>query len=266
MNDINNSAIATGGPCQRWNKRRTSYRPAGEIFNPSRASVEPISERQAKAFVEEHHYSGSYPAAVFRAGVFIKEPFAAARLCGVGVFSVPMNQQVVPAYFEGLPAAEGIELGRFVLHDDLAANAESWAIARMHRLLRAERPKHGPKPQIKGIVAYCDPVERRDETGALTKRGHTGQIYKATNAAYRGRSSARTLWLSPSGACFADRMLSKIRLEETGERYAIEKLGALGAPTRFLGESGTRYVQRLKDCGWLKPLRHPGNLVFTWKL
>lgn len=246
--------------CQRWNRRRTSYRPTGEIFDPSRAGVEPITDAQAKAFVETHHYSGSYPAARFRAGIFVKEPFRAPRLAGVGVFSVSMTQAVIPAYFEDLQPSEGVELGRLVLLDELAANAESWFIARAQRLLRAELK------DVRGVVAYCDPVERVDADGRQTKRGHTGLIYRATNALYRGRSSPRTLWLAPSGMCLADRMLSKIRRGETGERYALEKLHSLGAPRRFSGEDGAAYVARLKECGWLRPLKHPGNLVYTWRM
>lgn len=109
--------------CQRWSRRRASYRPAGELFDPRYVSVERISEQDAKAFVLREHYSGSYPAARFRAGVLVKEPFRRERLAGVGVFSVPMNQKVVPAYFAGLDASCGVELGRFVLDATLAANA-----------------------------------------------------------------------------------------------------------------------------------------------
>ncbi|CAN7782907.1 hypothetical protein LJR175_008254 [Variovorax sp. LjRoot175] len=246
--------------CQRWSHRRASYRPAGEIFDPKRAGVEPIEERDAKAFVETHHYSGSYPAARFRAGVFVKEPFQKARLAGVGVFSVPMNQKVIPAYFQDLDAAQGVELGRFVLAEDLASNAESWSLARMKKLLREALP------EVRGVVAYSDPIERRNETGALVKRGHVGTIYKATNAAYRGLSSARTLWLAPNGASLADRLLSKVRNSETGERYALERLAALGAPRRQPHEGGAAYIRRLKEDLWLKPVRHPGNHAFTWNL
>ena len=187
---------------QRWQRRMASYRPAGEPFDPARCAVEPIEEGDAKRFVLAHHYSGTYPAARFRAGVFVKAPFQRERLAGVGVFSVPMNQRVIPSYFPALAFDEGVELGRFVLDDTLAANAETWALARMRRLLRQALPK------VRGIVAYCDPIERRDERGELVKRGHVGTIYKAGNALYRGRSSARTLWLSPGGASFADRTLA----------------------------------------------------------
>lgn len=113
-------------------------------------------------------------------------------------------------------------------------------------------------------MAYCDPVERRDERGELVKRGHIGTIYKASNATYQGRSSARTLWMAPSGATFADRMLSKLRNGESGERYAYERLAEHDAPRQWAGETGAAYLKRLQAEGWLRPLRHPGNFVFTF--
>ncbi len=54
--------------CQRWNNRKVRYRPPGEVFNPSCAEVVPIPENDARAFIQAHHYSHSYPAARFRAG------------------------------------------------------------------------------------------------------------------------------------------------------------------------------------------------------
>lgn len=246
--------------CQRWRDRRASYRPAGELFDPSRAGVELIDDAQAKAFVERHHYSGSYPAARLRAGLFIKPPFGKAELCGVGVFSVPMNQAVVPAYFAGLTPNEGVELGRFVLMDHVAANGESWALARMYRLLRAGLPA------VRGLIAYSDPLERRDAQGLVVKRGHVGTIYRATNATYRGLSRRRTLWLAPDGQAVAERALSKVRLGEMGEGYVMDRLQRLGAPARGLAEAGADYIDRLKACRWLTPLRHPGNHTYTWSL
>lgn len=245
--------------CQRWLNGRARYRPARELFDPTWASVEPITEQVAKAFIQCHHYSHAYPAARFRAGLFIKAPFRKEELCGVGVFSVPMNQQVVPAHL-GVEAAAGVELGRFCLVDHVAANAESWTLARMKRLLRTALP------EVRGVVAYCDPLERRTADGTLVKPGHIGTIYKAIGCEYRGRSSARTLWLAPNGESVSDRLLSKIRLDEVGHAYAMDKLHALGAPRRLLQESGRAFVERLKGCGWLRPLRHPGNHTFTFRL
>lgn len=244
--------------CQRWRDRRASYRPAGELFDPRRAAVELVDDSVAKAFVQRHHYSGTYPASRVRAGLFTKAPFRQAELVGVGVFSVPMNQAVVPAYFAGLAPSNGVELGRFVLLDQVAANGESWALARMYRLLRAELPA------VRGLIAYSDPLERRDAQGVLVKRGHVGTIYRATNATYRGLSRRRTLWLAPDGQALAERALSKVRLGETGEGYVMDRLQALGAPARGLAEAGADYIDRLKTCRWLTPLRHPGNHTFTW--
>lgn len=262
MNTTSNLAgeLPSFAACQRWRNGRASYRPASEPFDHRWAAVEPIDESTAKAYVLEHHYSHSYPAARFRAGLFVSAPFQKPVLKGVGVFSVPMNQSVIPSYFDGLAPNEGCELGRFVLADDVAANGESWSLARMKRLLITALPS------VKGVVAYCDPIERRDADGVVVKRGHLGTIYKATNSRYRGRSSARTLWLAPSGECLADRMLSKIRMEDVGQGYAMERLRELGAPARGLAETGIAYVQRLRTCEWMRPVRHPGNLAFTWDL
>ena len=44
--------------CQRWRDGRTSYRPAGEPFDPSRLAVEPIDEAEAKRYIKKNHYSG----------------------------------------------------------------------------------------------------------------------------------------------------------------------------------------------------------------
>ena len=86
-----------------------------------------------------HHYSEPTrrPGSCWR----VREgPFQRERLAGVGVFSVPMNQRVIPSYFPALAPNEGVELGRFVLDDSLAANAETWALARMRQLLRQALP------------------------------------------------------------------------------------------------------------------------------
>jgi hypothetical protein len=97
--------------CQRWRKRRHSFRPAGEPFDPARHGVEPIDERTAKAFVVEHHYSRSYPAARLRVGLFRKDaPWSPAYLAGVAVFSQPMNQNAGPTR-AGVAPDQAIELG-----------------------------------------------------------------------------------------------------------------------------------------------------------
>ncbi len=246
-----------GGSCQRWRTHRASYRPAGEVFDPARAIVAPIDEADAKRFVLAHHYSASYPAARCRAGLFCKRPFARDELVGVAVFSVPMNQRTVPHYFPGLDPNGGVELGRLVLLDDVAANAESWFSARAFRLARE-------RLGVSGIVSYSDPHERVDAAGAVVKPGHVGIVYQALNAAYRGRSSPRTLLVTADGRVVSQRALSKLRADDQGAAYAYRQLRDMGAPARQPFESGETYVRRA--AATFSRVRHPGNHTYTWWL
>lgn len=245
--------------CQRWRNGRSSYRPAGEVFDTSRASIELVDEATAKAFVEQHHYSRSMPAARLRVGVFVKPAFGEAFLGGVMVFSVPMTQRVIPSTLK-VPAEQGVELGRMVLLDSLASNAETFSLGKAFKLLRRTLP------EVRGVVAYCDPLERRDADGTLTKRGHTGTIYRAHNAVALGRGSARTLWLLPDGRVASERAMSKLRAGDTGHEYAERMLRDAGAPRRETAEAGAEWILRLKKDGFLRRLAHPGNFRFAWRL
>lgn len=78
--------------CQRWNARRASWRPAGEVFDTRAHEVTPLtSDDDARTFVEAHHYSRSYPAARRRFGLHA----AGGVLVGVAVFSAPMTGAVL---------------------------------------------------------------------------------------------------------------------------------------------------------------------------
>lgn len=56
--------------CQRWYRRCARYRPAGEVVDVSRYEVS-LHARHAplKAFVEENHYAGTWPATRFAFGL-----------------------------------------------------------------------------------------------------------------------------------------------------------------------------------------------------
>lgn len=55
--------VPTASPwCQRWRERAHSWRHVSEGgFDARHYEVEPISEKDAEAFVRTHHYSASYP-------------------------------------------------------------------------------------------------------------------------------------------------------------------------------------------------------------
>jgi hypothetical protein len=236
---------------QRWRARRESYRPAGEVIATRRFDVDRFADdRIPKAFVLEHHYSGSYPAARFRFGLY-----RSGALVGVAVFSVPVSDKVITAPFK-IPAIEGAELGRFVLLDDVGANGETWFLARCFEALRGE---------LRGVVSHSDPVPRATSAGVQVLPGHVGTIYQAFNGRYLGRATARTLRLLPDGRAFSPRAEQKIRSRSRGWRYAAAVLERAGAAP--LGE---RDDARAWLALWLprltRPLRHPGNHRYVWAL
>jgi hypothetical protein len=243
----------THQPCQRWRAHRDSYRPAGEPIDPSKYGVDLLDECVAKEFIKHHHYSGSYPAAVCRVGLFRW----GGELVGCAVFSEPMQRKSIPAW-TGTNA--GVELGRFVLVDDVEANGETWFLKRAFRLLRRA------KPHIKTVLSYSDPVRRANVDGTIVLPGHLGIIYQAYNGRYLGRSSARTLILKPDGQVLNGRALSKIRRDERGADYAYEQLLAAGAPRRKPLEDGVAYVKRALLEGPFRRVKHPGNHAYAWSL
>lgn len=247
-------------PCQRWNHRRDSYRPGAEPIDPSRYGVELLTEGQAKAFVERHHYSGSYPAARLRVGLFrSRGPHQAAELVGAAVYSVPMSQAVIPKWTSLAPAA-GIELGRLVLLDEVEGNGETWFLARAMALVHAELP------EVRAVLSCSDPVKRTTPEGRVIVPGHVGTVYQALNARHVGRTERATLYTTPTGQVVSKRALSKIAGDEVGADYAARQLAAAGAPVRLPGESGQAWIARIKASGWLGRFRHPGNLVYLWAL
>jgi hypothetical protein len=198
---------------QRWREKRGVYRPQGEPFDPSRFEVAGIADDTTpRTFIETHHYSGSYPPAVHRFGLY-----RGPELVGVAVLSSPMNDAV----YDPFPRDLAAELGRLVLLDEVPANAESWFVARCFELAQREG--------VEGIVSYSDPEPRFNGDGKQTFKGHIGNVYQALNARYVGRSKARWLLRLPDGSTFSERVLSKIRAGDRGWKSGVAQLRRHGA-------------------------------------
>lgn len=235
---------------QRWRERRDSYRPAGEVINTSAFDVSPIADDSTpKAFVEKHHYSGSFPAARFRFGLYRR-----CDLVGVAVFSVTWPHVLRPLF--GDAWKESVELGRFVLLDDVAANGETWFLARAFEQLRHEG--------VAGVVSFSDPHPRLDATGRRVFHGHIGNIYQAFNARYLDRSARATEYLLPDGTVFANRSSGKVRGGEQGFRYARGQLEAFGAE-RYVGGDRAEWLHHALD-QVARRVRHPGKHRYAWGL
>lgn len=237
--------------CQRWRRGRASYRPRGEPIRTERFEVAPIdTDREAKAFVVEHHYSRSYPAARRRFGLY-----EGAELTGVAVFSQPCH----PGVLRELPGprAASLELGRFVLLDRVPANGESWFLARCFELLRAEG--------FVGVVSFSDPMPRAALDGRVVHPGHVGTIYQASNATYLGLGSPRTMLLLPDGTVLNARSLSKLLHGERSRDHVRGQLVRAGATPPAEGEPETVWARTWVD-RLVRRVRHQGNHKYLWGL
>lgn len=235
---------------QRWRQGRTLYRPPNEVINTLEYEVATIAgDTEAKRFVATHHYSGSYPEARYRFGIYHK-----GALVGVAVFSVPCNCNSLTKLFP-FSADLSAELGRFVLLDQVPGNGESWFLGRCFAVLK--------RAGLAGIISYSDPMPRRSIHGEIVFKGHIGTIYQAFNGLYVGRSSARNIHLLPDGSVFSARAIQKVRGQERGWKYAAGILQRFGAddmdddPVSWLG----RWLPILT-----RKVHHPGNHKYAWAL
>jgi hypothetical protein len=242
---------------QRWRDGRDAYRPPAEVIRTGEYDVAAVDEASAKRFVLRHHYSGSYPAARERFGLFRR-----GHLAGVAVFSQPCNDAALTVVF-GAAARDAVELGRFVLLDEVPGNGETWFLGQAFRALKRDG--------FAGVLSFSDPVPRRSSVGVVVFPGHLGTIYQAHNGRYLGRSTPRTLRLLPDGSVLSARAISKIRAGEKGWRYAVGQLVRFGAAAPGCLRSGEADVQELR--AWLtdamaltRPVRHHGNHRYAWAL
>jgi hypothetical protein len=234
---------------QRWRERKPRFRPAGELINTKLFEVSALPEDRAKAFIEKHHYSGTYPAARRRFGLF-----QGSDLVGAAVFSHPCNDRTITNVFGCEKATDGLELGRFVLLDKVPANGESWFLARCRELLKVEG--------FVGVVSFSDDTPRTKANGDATFAGHIGTIYQASNAAFLGRGTARRLRLLPDGKVLSDRSIQKIRSSDRGLRYAAGILESYGAADLAGGDPRVWLDYHLPKL--TRTVAHPGNLKYAW--
>ncbi len=237
---------------QRWRYGRDAYRPPDEPIRTAEYDVAELpGDSEAKAFVQEHHYSGSYPAARWRFGLFRR-----GALQGVAVFSHPVNDRVLTAVFPGRPT-DSVELGRFVLLDEVPGNGETWFLGRCFALLRREG--------LAGVVAFSDPCRRLNRLGVPVFKGHIGTVYQAHNATYLGRGTPRTLTVLPDGGVLSDRAQQKVRSADRGVAYAVRQLVGCGAvPPAALDPGLLRPWLREWRARLCRVVRHRGNHKYAW--
>jgi len=257
---MTNPCDGTATGAQRWTEQRASYRKRGEAWAAyvRGCEVAPIENETARAFVTAHHYSASYPAARVRHGLF-----HGGALVGVAVYSVPVRDCVLTSVFPG-DARESVELGRFVLNEEVPFGGESWTLARSRELLAADG--------YRGIVSFSDPLPRTTMAGVVVMPGHVGTIYQASNAIYLGQAKAAPLLLLPDGRVFARRRHRAVPHEHLG------RVAPAALPVAHLRRRARRLARGAADVEELRPwlaewlpllarkVRHPGNHKFAFPL
>lgn len=140
--------------------------------------VKRIPCKMAKEYIIKNHYShGCHNAPSPCYGLFDGE-----NLIGVLMFATPCSENVRSSIFGEQHKARVTELHRLHILDVTPKNTESWFISRCLRLLLQD------KPQIRAVVSFSD----------LTQ-GHTGVIYKATNATLCGQTGRATFFVDETG-------------------------------------------------------------------
>lgn len=137
-----------------------------------------IDCQTAKKYIIENHYShGCHNAPSPCYGLFDN-----GRLIGVLMFATPCSENVCASVF-GVEMKRSVkELHRLHILDCTPKNTESWFISRCFKLLKKDRP------DIKAILSFSDLTE-----------GHTGIIYKATNAYFVGTTCKSTFYIDENG-------------------------------------------------------------------
>lgn len=148
-------------------------------------SVGRLGSKFAKEYIRNHHYSKSChngPSPCY--GLFLKN---SEVLLGVLCFATPCSENVRASVF-GVDYKDRVtELHRLYIEDsylgqETPKGTESWFISRCLKRLKED------KPGIWAVLTFADSTE-----------GHTGTIYKATNARFCGMTSKATFYLDREG-------------------------------------------------------------------
>lgn len=140
--------------------------------------IKKIPCKIAKEYIIKNHYShGCHNAPSPCFGLFDGE-----NLIGVLMFATPCSEAVRSSIFGEEHKSKVIELHRLHILDVTPCNTENWFISRCLKLLLEE------KPQIRAVISFSDLTE-----------GHTGVIYKATNAFLCGQTGKATFFIDSDG-------------------------------------------------------------------
>lgn len=191
-------------------------------FRANEWTVAETNLKTSNKLVEGFHYAkGAAPNGVFLHGLFLHGWFE----CWGVAWWIPAIKGTIDKYNPG-GFTTTLTLHRLVIHPNVPTNGASFLLGRSIRLIQQSG-------EYEMLVTYAD-----------TWRGHTGQIYKATNWEYRGLTEPMPVWSDASGI---QRSTSN-RLRTIGGEYAK-------SPTK----------QELLEQEWNNLGKYPKH-VYTMKL
>ena len=146
-------------------------------------TIERLGSKFAKEYIRSKHYSKSChngPSPCY--GLY-----CSGNLIGALCFATPCSENVRASVFGVEYKNHVTELHRLYVEDSYLGKVtpkgtESWFISRCLKHLKMD------KPQIWAVITFADSTE-----------GHTGTIYKATNARFCGMTSKATFYLDREG-------------------------------------------------------------------
>ena len=140
-------------------------------------SVRQIKSSVGREFIRENHYTRTCHNGPMCWGLFHGD-----ELIGVCAFATPSSEAVRRSVFGAGFEDSVTELHRLFIVDGTPTNSESWFIVRALRGLLEYRP------MIRAVLSFADSSE-----------GHTGVIYRATNALFCGTTGRSRFWRDTEG-------------------------------------------------------------------
>lgn len=178
----------------------------------------------AKEYIKKNHYShGCHNGPSPCYGLFEEN-----KLIGCLMFATPCSENVRSSIFGEQYKDWVTELHRLHILDCTPKNTESWFISRCLKLLKED------KPQIKAVISFSDMTE-----------GHSGVIYKATNAYRLGTTGKAKFYRDKDGRLRHPRQ-SGVNITEAMAKEKGWKSEIREAKNRYLYIIGKSKVERKK--------------------
>lgn len=186
--------------------------------------VKKIPCKMAKEYIKKNHYShGCHNGPSPCYGLFEEN-----KLIGCLMFATPCSENVRSSIFGEQYKDWVTELHRLHILDCTPKNTESWFISRCLKLLKED------KPQIKAVISFSDMTE-----------GHSGVIYKATNAYRLGTTGKAKFYRDKDGRLRHPRQ-SGVNITEAMAKEKGWKSEIRESKNRYLYIIGNSKVERKK--------------------